>query len=469
MNRYKKLFSDTVILGLGTFGSKLLVFLLMPFYTAWLSTEQYSTAELITSTANLLIPLACVGIANGIFRFAADRGSNKEEVFSSSIALLLLGSGAFLILSPLLGLINYFDGYLWLIILYVLSANLQSVAAQYVRAVDRTKLFAVQGIFNTLLTILFNLLLLWQFDLGVTGYVLSVILGNLVTTLLLTAAARLWRAFRWSRIRKDLILELLRFSLPLVPTTVCWLITDLSDRYMVTYFCGAHENGIYSAAYKIPTVINLVSGIFMQAWQFSAVAESSDEKACTSFYSQVFRGFLSVIMMGSVGLILLSRFLSGLLLNSAYYEAWRYMPTLLCAAAIESVVAFLATVYMVRKKSMHSFVTAMVGTLFNLILNLLLIPRIGALGAALATMASYFAVMVVRLIDVRRMIPFRLCLPRLCVSAFLLTLSAVAMTCEIPGRLWWTSGLTLVMIAVNLPALWQSCKGLLRFRGKHTS
>ena len=69
MNRYKKLFSDTVILGLGTFGSKLLVFLLMPFYTAWLSTDQYSTAELITSTANLLIPLACVGIANGIFRF----------------------------------------------------------------------------------------------------------------------------------------------------------------------------------------------------------------------------------------------------------------------------------------------------------------------------------------------------------------------------------------------------------------
>ncbi len=77
MNRYKKLFSDTLILGLGTFGSKLLVFLLMPFYTAWLSTDQYSTAELITSTANLLIPLACVGIANGIFRFAADRASNK--------------------------------------------------------------------------------------------------------------------------------------------------------------------------------------------------------------------------------------------------------------------------------------------------------------------------------------------------------------------------------------------------------
>ncbi|MBQ8440993.1 MAG: oligosaccharide flippase family protein [Clostridia bacterium] len=466
MNRYKKLFSDTVILGLGTFGSKLLVFLLMPFYTAWLSTDQYSTAELITSTANLLIPLACVGIANGIFRFAADRASNKAEVFSSSVFLLLCGSGVFLILSPLLLLIDYFDGYIWLILLYVLFANLQSVCAQYVRAIDSTRLFAVQGILNTLLTILFNLLLLWQFDLGVTGYVLSVILGNLITTVFLVIVAKLWRVCRFSYVRKSLIKELLWFSLPMIPTTVCWLITDLSDRYMVTYFCGSHVNGIYSAAYKIPTVINLVSSIFMQAWQFSAVAESSDEEACRSFYSQVFRGFLSVIMIGSSILVLMSRFLTGLLLNSAYFEAWRYMPTLLCAVAIESIVSFLATVYMVRKKSMHSFLTAMIGTILNLLLNFLLIPGQGALGAAIATLAAYCAVMVARLIDVRRMIPFRLCLPRLCSSVLLLLLAAGAMTYEVSGRLWWTSLCVLLTIAMNLPALWKSFRGLLQFRGK---
>ena len=96
MNRYKKLFSDTVILGLGTFGSKLLVFLLMPLYTAYLSTSQYGTAELITSTANLLIPLACVGITNGIFRFAAEHNSDKQAVFSSSLALLGIGTAIFL-------------------------------------------------------------------------------------------------------------------------------------------------------------------------------------------------------------------------------------------------------------------------------------------------------------------------------------------------------------------------------------
>ncbi len=464
MNRYKKLFSNTLILGIGTFGSKLLVFLLMPFYTAWLSPAEYSTAELITSTANLLIPLACVGISNGIFRFAAERESNKEAVFSSSITLLGCGLGIFCLLSPLLGLIGYLSDYVWLIAAYVFFADVQAVCAQYVRALDKTKLFAVQGILNTLLTILFNILFLVVWDMGVTGYVLSVIVGNILTTLCLVIAAKLWRAFRPSYVSRHMIKELLYFSLPMIPTTVCWLITDLSDRYMVTWIRGEVENGIYSAAYKIPTIVNLVSGIFMQAWQFSAVAESSDDGECKRFYSEVFRGFLSVIFIGSAGLILLSRFLTGLLLNVAYAEAWRFMPTLLCAAALEAVVSFLATVYMVRKKSMHSFWTALVGSVLNIVLNLLLIPRIGALGAAVATMASYGAVLIVRMLDTSRIIRFDLCLPRLTVNVVLLLAASGVMTYDIPGRIWWTLGLTAVITAVNAPTLLSSMKRLLQRR-----
>jgi len=464
MNRYRKLFSDTVILALGTFGSKLLVFLLMPLYTAWLSTSQYSTAELITSTANLLIPLACVGITNGIFRFAAERESDQTAVFSTSIALLAMGLGGFCLLSPLLCLIDYFSGYVWLIVAYVFFANVQAVCAQYVRAIDRTRLFALQGILNTFLTILFNVLFLVAFDLGVTGYVLSVVVGNLLTTLYLVFAAKLWRVFRLNAVSKKLMKELLYFSLPMIPTTVCWLITDLSDRYMVTYFCGAEVNGVYSAAYKIPTIVNLISGIFMQAWQFSAVASSSDEEACRDFYSKVFRGFVSVIFIGAAGLILLSRLLTSLLLNQAYFEAWQYMPTLLCATAMEAVVSFLATVYMVRKKSMHSFLTAMVGTVLNVLLNLLLIPRFGALGAAVATLAAYGAVLVVRAADTRRIIRFDLCLPRLCISAVLLLAAAAVMTYAPAGRLLWTLAIVLILTAVNAPPLLSSLKHLLKQR-----
>ncbi len=464
MNRYKKLFSDTVILGLGTFGSKLLVFLLMPLYTALLSTDQYGTAELITGTANLLIPLACVGIGNGIFRFAADKEENKSVVFSSGMLLLGCGLLGFLLLSPLLSLVSYFDGYLWLIVLYVIFANIQAVCAQYVRAVDRTRLFALQGILNTVLTILFNILFLLVWDLGVTGYVLSVIVGNLLTTVFLFLAARLWKEFKLAYVKRETVKELLWFSLPMIPTTVCWLITDLSDRYMVTYFCGEHINGIYSAAYKIPTIVTLISSIFMQAWQFSAVTQSSDEKACENFYSKVFEGFLSLIMIGSAALIVLSRFLSSLLLHSNYYEAWRFMPVLLCAAALEAIVSFLATVYLVKKKSMHSFYTAILGSALNLLLNFLLIPQIGGMGAAIATLASYCAVMIARLIDAPRIIAFRLYLTRLIISSFLIFFAASAMILGEENGILLALIITLVVFALNVSPLFKSLKALLKKR-----
>lgn len=463
-NRYQKLASDTLMLGLGTFGSKLLVFLLMPFYTAMLSTSQYSTAELITSTANLIIPLACVGISNGIFRFAAEREADKRAVFSSSLTLLGMGSGAFLLLSPLLCLIPYFDGYTWLIALYVISANVHAVCAQYVRAIDRPKLFALQGILNTLLTVLFNIVFLAVWDMGVLGYVLSVILGNFLTAGFLTVTARLWTVFSLAKVQKPLMGELLRFSLPMIPTTICWLITDLSDRYLVTYYCGNAINGVYSAAYKIPTIVNLVSGIFMQAWQFSAVAESSDEEQCKSFYSEVFGGFLSVIFIGAGGLILLSQILTVMLLNETYAGAAFYMPTLILAAAVEAVVSFLATVYMVKKKSMHSFVTAISGATLNIILNFIMIPGMGAIGAAVATLASYGLVFLLRMVDVQRMIRFRLYLPRLCASLVILATSCAIMTTRPDGWIWIELLLTAAVCAINAPSLLRSMLGVLRRR-----
>ena len=467
--RFGKLFSDTVILAIGTFGSKLLVFLLMPLYTALLSPSQYGTAELITGTANLIMPFACVGITSGIFRFAAEKGTDREGVFSSGMVLL----GAGLCGTVLLGAVALCIGAAWrteilLVVLYVLAADLQAVCAQYVRAVDRTRLFAVQGILNTLVTVGFNILFLMAFDLGVTGYVLSTVVGNLLTTAFLVVSARLWRVFRLSHVSRTAMRELFRFSLPMVPTTICWLITDLSDRYLVSWFCGEAVNGVYSAAYKIPTIVNLVSGIFMQAWQFSAVVQSADGEECSRFYSQVFRGFLSVIVIGSGGLILLSPWLCRLLLNSAYHEAWRYMPTLLCSAALESVVSFLASVYMVRKKSMHSFLTAVAGTGLNLLLNFLFIPRTGtfggALGAAIATLIGYAAVWVLRMADVPRLLRFRLYLPRQLCSLALLLAAAAVMTAGAGWSVYGTLGLFLVLAGINFPALAAGARALLGHR-----
>ena len=97
MGKYKRLLSNTVILGTGTFASKVLVFLLMPLYTSILSTSEFGVADILTQTANLLIPLASVGICDGMFRFILDTADTdgteqRKGIFSSGVLVLAANS-----------------------------------------------------------------------------------------------------------------------------------------------------------------------------------------------------------------------------------------------------------------------------------------------------------------------------------------------------------------------------------------
>jgi hypothetical protein len=291
--KLKRLFGNTMIFTAGKFISKLLVFFMMPLYTACLSEAQYSTADLITQLANLLIPLACLGISEGIFRNAAAKEGDKQAFFSSGVAILGISTLAFLLLSPLLLLLEYFAPYVWLIVLFVLCSNFHSVCAQYVCAIGRTTLFAGQGILNTMLNIGFNLLFLLGFGMKIEGYVLSVVCADFVTTLALIVYCKLWRAFSVKKISKPLMGEMLRFSLPLIPTTVFWWITGVSDRYLVARMRSDTENGLYAAAYKIPTLLTYMVSVFNEAWRLSAVRESDDEGECAAFgyFAYVKKGY----------------------------------------------------------------------------------------------------------------------------------------------------------------------------------
>ncbi len=448
MGRYKKLFSNAVILGIGTFASKFLVFFMLPLYTRYLLPEEYSTADLISQTANLLIPLACAGITLAIFRFAADDEEDPRAVFSSGLSVLIVISVIFALLSPLVGLFDALDSYVWLVAFYVIAANIHAVVAQYIRARGNTVLFSVGGLLGTVLTVGFNLLFLIVFEMGVTGYVLSIVLGDVVVTVILFLCARLWRdvdprALSFSKAR-----EMLRYSIPLIPTNIFWWITSVSDRYLVIAMKGDEANGLYAAAYKVPTLITLVCGVFIDAWQFSAIGEK-DRKEREDFFGRVFSYYAAILFMGASAVILFSKLATRILLAPVYYESWRYIPVLAFAMVYYSLVSFVGSVYTVEKKSMNSLVTAAAGAVTNIVLNLLLIPTFSAMGAAVATFVSYVVVMLLRAVDTRRFIRFSLGVPKLLLNTALLTIQCVIMAFEPAFWLWAELALFAAILAFN--------------------
>ena len=193
MNKYWRLIKNTMIFGVGTFSSKILVFLLMPLYTRILSTEEFGTVDLIIQTANFLLPIVSLGIAQSVIRFALEKNEDKAKVFSSGISIFLIGFIIFLFASPLLKLIPFVSNFIILLVVFVFTSSLRSLCSQFVRGLQRVKLFAFDGVLTTATTLGFTIYFLVYSKLGITGYILAIICSDSLSVLFLFLAAKLWK------------------------------------------------------------------------------------------------------------------------------------------------------------------------------------------------------------------------------------------------------------------------------------
>lgn len=405
MDKYKKLISNTFIFAIGTFSSKVLVFLLVPFYTNVLTSDQFGVSNLLVQTANLIIPIASIGVSNSIIRFGLDNSVEKRDVFTGGIVAVGSGYLIFLLLMPFISQIDMLDGYAPLIYLYVLTASLRSLCSQFVRSRELIKLYAVDGVLSTTLVLIFNIIFLAVFHLGIVGYVLATIVSDLISTIFLFTAAKLRKFVKFRGCDWSVLGSMVRYALPLIPTTVFWWVTNVSDTYFIRYYIGAAAVGLLGISYKVPTIINLVSGIFTDAWQVSAFTEHGPDR--DRFFSNVFNSYSALIFTAASGLILFSKLITWVLVTgptNEFYPAWQYIPFLILATSFSCFVTFLGSIYMVEKKSVATLVTTALGALVNVILNIVLIPRFGVNGGTFATFFSYFVVFVVRMIDTRRIV-----------------------------------------------------------------
>lgn len=433
-NKYTTLVSNTFLISIGTFGSKLLTFFMVRFYTEVLTPSDYGTADLIMQGANLLFPVISMGIVEGVFRFALGNPKKRRNIFSAGVWVITGGSAVLAAVTGLTWSADLFDDVLWLMAIYTIASCYHSLCAQFIRAQGKMALYAGQGILNTVLVIGLNILFLLVFKWGITGYVLSTAVADILCSGFLVFKEKLWQ-YLTVKPGKGLLAHMLRYSVPLIPTTIFWWITSVSDRYMITAFLGSDANGIYAVAAKIPTLLTLMATIFLEAWQFSAIAESAGERReHIRFYSKIWKIFMSAMFLAGGVVIALSQWEIRVLSADEYYSAWQYIPLLSAAMIFSSFVTFAGSIYVVEKKSLLSFGTSMAGAAVNILLNLILIPtELGIQGAVIATFSSYFLVFLIRSKNARKLLPFRLYSQRLTVNCMIMAIQIIWLVGELPG------------------------------------
>ncbi len=473
LNKYKQLAMNTAVFAIGSFGSKILLLLLNKLYTHNIASADNSTKGLLENTANFIIPIVTLSIAEAVIRYGLDREFDKKEIFTSACLVELCGLVILLLLTPFLGLLPYAEGYLLYLILYIAVSAFRQLSSQFVRARGMVKLFALDGIIATLTLFCFNILFVSHLQWGVSGFMLSVILSDFCSGVFLWITAKLWQFFDIRMHNMEITKMMVRFSLPMIPTAVLWIITGFSDRLFVRYMdgfavsedVGASAAGVYDAASKVPNLLSMVSTIFFQAWNMSAITENNS-KDRSNFYYRIFSAYQSLMFLAAAFMIALVQPLSALVIDYSvhpeYEVAYKYTPVLIIAVLMMSFNQFLSSIYVATKKTTHSFWTSLAAAVTNLVLNVFLIYTYGVHGAVIATFASYFVCYLIRIVDTRRLIPFKVHHVRFVVNLVVVFVMSIMAIYEPPHLLVFQALALLFMCAFNFSAILQTLKKVLK-------
>lgn len=396
MKGYKKLGKNIILLTVGNFASKVLSSFLVPFYTTVLSTKEYGSADILTTSINLILPIFSMLIYESVLRFLLDDTNDKKQIITIGLMINLIGFFVFLFFSPLCLFISTIKEYYIVFVMYYLSSSLFNITSQYIKGIENVSLFTLGGVLNTIFMISFNILFLLYFKIGVFGYLSSFILSQLLVSLLYVIKGHILKELISIR-TIDFVLakKMLKYSIPMIPNSLSWWISDSSDKYLVTFFKGVSVTGLYSVAYKIPTILTILTSIFMSAWQISSVENFGTEEN-RKFFSDIYVKYASCTIILCTGLITFAKIISQFLFSNNFFDAWIYTPVLLLGFVFNSMSAFFGTVYTAAKKTQMLFYSTLIGAFVNIFLNIILIQKYSALGAAIATMLSYFFVWMIR-------------------------------------------------------------------------
>lgn len=404
---YKKLLTNTGLLTIGNFSSRILGLFLIPFYTTVLSTADYGVADIITTTTALIFPFATVAVSEAIMRFSLDKGSDKSSIYTIGLSIVTIGILLLVCAWPII-LKTPLGEYIYYFYLYFIFYCLHTITSYFVKGLEKTTIFSLSGVLSTVVTICSNIIFLLVLKVGVRGYLISMILSHAVTLFFLVVIAKLYRYVKapW-RVELSLLKGMLKYSIPIIPNSISWWVANSSDKYVLTAYNGLTAVGLYSVAHKIPTMFITFMQLFISAWQLSAVEDFGSEKS-KCFFSDIYNKFFCLNIFIASFLIITSKPIACVLFSNDFFVAYKFAPFLILSSVFDALASFMGSIYISAKKSKMLAISTVAGASINIVLNFLLIPQFSIMGAAIATAFSYFIIWVIRLINTRKIMIFKI-------------------------------------------------------------
>ena len=445
--KYKYLAGNIALFTVSNFVSKILVFLLVPFYTNVLSTADYGIADVMQTTLLLLVPMLTVNMGEAALRYGIDRSDKRGEIFRIGVkyvcrACIIVAAAC------TVGCVFVRSEIRWFLFLFVflfMTNCMYEFLILYFQGCEKVKLVVIGSVSSTVILLSCNIVLLLVVKMGLNGYLLSQMLAfTFASAIMLFLGRPEYGSLCPGSV--DFERELLAYGRPMIAYSTGSWINNAADRYLVSLIKGVAVNGLYGVAYKIPAMLTVFQRIFAQAWQMSATKSYEDDNS-NEFFSTMYNAYNTFMVVGCSFLILTVRLFAWLMFKKDFYEAWRFVPPLLISVVFGALTGFLGSICLAYKDSKAMGWATGTGACVNVILNLILIPECGAMGAATATAVSYYLMYLLAFMKVRRYVKPEVKLLRDYSAYLLLVAESVVMVC-LSGCETAVSGAIFVLIII---------------------
>lgn len=415
MDTKKELITNTLIIFIGKVFTQMLSFLLLPLYTAYLSTEEYGTVDMFLSLASLLAPIIILQLDLGLFRVLIEaRGNRKESkettvnVYIFSVFLVAMFDVIYIIVTSVLRVQNR-----EIVLLYINGLIFLNLVLQYFRGIGDNVFYSVLCCCNGFLTIMFNILFVAVLQMGIAGMLGAYAVGEFIT--ICVGAIKIVISNKGVKIKFNFIRikDILGYSIPLIFNGISWWVMNLSDRLIISYFMGISHNGIYAVSNKFSAAMFSLYSIFNLAWQETVTSKLINNKI-TEEIKKINEFICEALLYISALLLAIMFIIFPCLVDGNYAEGYNYVPILILAVYFNCLGAQVGGILVALKDSKNIAKTSALGAISNIVINILCINYLGLYAAALSTLMAYLIMFVVRAHRVNRLMRFTLrnyCVP----------------------------------------------------------
>ena len=417
------LIRNTLLFTLGNVGAKLLMLIIVPLYTYYVSTEQMGQYDLVNTYVGLFSPLACLALYEGMYRWLLDKNTLDGDILKTGLFVSTVAIAIFdVVVTVFLKIIGYI--YIIEFVTLVTVSALYMILQFITRGLRNNKIYAVQGIIYSATLLLGNFILVIRFRLQARGLLLSMIFAYVVTILFMIIVQHLKTNYIVKgTVDVKLARDLVKYSLPIVPNNIAWWLVSASNRIVINWGMGDSANGIYAISMKFPTLVNMLSTFFYQAWQEQAISEY-DSKERDAYYTKIFNIYMTILLSGIIALLPITKFIIIYFMDQSYQEASLFVGLLYLSSVFNAFAGFYGTGYLSTKKTAGALTTTIWGASVNIILTFALINTIGLFAAALGSMIGNATIWLIRIANTRKYFNIKI---KKNILFFLLLSSVVAM------------------------------------------